>query len=153
VELEFRRAVEAAAPPAAPASGAGLVARWPLSEGKGTTTVEASGVLKATLMGSAAWTAGVSGSAIRLAGKGGFVALPNSPALDGIQGKSYTISIWYKPEAIPKDPNEKSWGGAEALVMKPPFREGIVYVAGGHFILVHWLSGPKWTSTGAWSET
>ncbi|HLY09880.1 MAG TPA: LamG domain-containing protein, partial [Planctomycetota bacterium] len=99
------------------------------------------------------WTAGRSGSAVRLDGSGAHVELPNTPELDRLQGGSYTISIWFKPDTLPQDPNEKSWGGAAALVMKGPFREGLVYIAGGHFLLIHWLAGGKWTAAGSWAET
>src|SRR6185436_4724948 len=138
VELEFRRAVEAAVP-AGPATP-GLVAQWSLGEGKGNSAADATGRWTAQLKGSAGWVQTASGSALRLDGSG-HVELPNTPELDRLQSGSYTIAIWFKPEALPNDPNEKTFGGAWAIVMKAPFREGIVYITGGKFIMIHWLAG------------
>jgi len=155
VERESRQAVDSVVPPAAPdpPRETGPVASWVLGEGKGATCTDASGRLQATLRGKMGWTPGRSGPALRLDGKGAHLELPNAPELDQLQASSYSMSIWYRPEALPADPNEKTWGGAEALVMKGPFREGLCYIAGGRFIMVHWLAGPKWTSAGSWFES
>jgi len=32
-------------------------------------------------------------------------------------------------------------------------RAGLLYIAGGRFMLVHWLDGSKWTSAGSWNDT
>lgn len=154
VEVDIRRAVESVVPPAAPdpPRETGPISRWALDEGKGATCTDASGRFHAMHRGNVGWTPGRSGSALRLDGKGAYLELPNVPELDQLQSGSYSVSLWYKPDALPADPNEKAWGGAEALLMKGPFREGLCYIAGGRFVMIHWLAGGKWTSAGSWTE-
>ena len=149
VEANFRRAVEAAAPPLP----AGPVARWALDEGSGAAATDAAGKLHASFKGSVAWTAGRAGPAVKVDGTGAHVEIPNSPVLDRLQTGSYSLSIWFKPDALPDDPKEPTFGGAQALVMKGPFREGLVYIKGGHFLMIHFLQGGKWTSVGNWFQS
>jgi hypothetical protein len=152
VEADFRRTVEAAAPPAPPPPG-GPVARWALDEGSGASAADATGKLRASFKGSVGWTDGLAGAAVKLDGTGARVEIPSSPVLDRLQMGSYTLSIWFKPDALPDDPKESSFGGAQALVMKGPLREGLVYIKGGHFLMIHFLQGGKWTSAGNWFQS
>jgi hypothetical protein len=130
-----------------------LVGSWPLDEGSGTAAADVSGKAgKATLKG-ATWTTGRAGPAVLLDGSGAHVELPNSPEIDNLQEESYTIAVWFRPDSVPTDPKEPGFGGLAAVLLKPPFREGIVYTHAGKFILIHYLAGAKWTSTGTWSDT
>jgi hypothetical protein len=72
---------------------------WSLDEGRGTAAGDGSGLgNNGTVKGGASWVAGRSGSALRLDGASGYVAVPDAASLD-LTGPM-TISVWVRPEAL-----------------------------------------------------
>jgi len=152
---DLEASIAASVPPAAPPhpdAEASIVGSWRLDEGKGTSAADVSGRAGKALLKGASWTAGRAGSAIRCDGTGTYLELPNSPTLDKLQEDSYTLAAWFKPEGLPTN-SKDDFGGVYAILMKGGWREGLMYTHGGNFLLVHWLSGSKWTSAGTWTES
>lgn len=72
---------------------------WKLDEGKGTTANDSSGTRShLKLAGDTAWTAGVSGSALKFDGDGDSAAT-KAPVLDTT--KDYTVSAWVTLDKLP----------------------------------------------------
>ncbi|MFQ5405717.1 MAG: LamG-like jellyroll fold domain-containing protein [Candidatus Micrarchaeia archaeon] len=83
--------------PEAAERGQTLVASWRFDEGAGTVAKDSSGNENhGTLNGNPQWTDGKLGKAIEFDGVGDYVEVPSSTSLD-IDGKSFTISMWVKP--------------------------------------------------------
>ncbi|MCX5795115.1 MAG: hypothetical protein NTY77_06450, partial [Elusimicrobia bacterium] len=92
----------------APQEEAGAVGLWRLDEGSGSTAHDSSGNgSDGTLVGSPAWSAGRSGSALSFNGADTGVRVPDSAALNPSQ---FTIEAWIKPAA--------GWGGIRDIVTK-----------------------------------
>jgi len=84
----------------------GLEGWWPLDEGTGVTTSDASGSGRTgALVGSAVWTAGMPGfgSALRFDGSTSYVTTGSNPAL--LVTDSFTWSFWTNLDAVQSNPN------------------------------------------------
>ncbi|MHC4494231.1 MAG: hypothetical protein ACYSYM_00240 [Planctomycetota bacterium] len=73
----------------------GLVGYWPLDEGGGTTTADASGNGNDGTLNAPKWDAGKFGSALNFDGVDDYVDLGNPPILDFGTG-DFTVSAWVK---------------------------------------------------------
>jgi hypothetical protein len=77
----------------------GLVGRWQLDEGSGTTLTDTSGFGNdGSFAGLAAWTSGVSGAALDFAGSGDLVLVPDDVSLDLTD--AITIAAWLRPNRV-----------------------------------------------------
>ena len=110
-----------------------LVAYWPLDEGKGATTTDASGKLTGRLEG-ATWTAGKFGSALRFDGVNAFMEMPSTPDLDKIQRGTYTVAAWVNPESRPTQGGEPY-----GFVVKAGYHMGLCMNHYGRFYSSLWF--------------
>jgi hypothetical protein len=116
----------------------GLVAHWPLDEGSGATTAEATGKLPAAAISGASWTTGRSGAALRFDGGDTFVLLPNAPALRQISNGSCTITAWFQPEDVPSGSGEAN-NAFYGIVIRNGMHQGLFFTSGSAFVFGHWL--------------
>ncbi|MCI0158813.1 DUF4832 domain-containing protein [Leifsonia shinshuensis] len=116
-----------------------LAGQWSFDEGTGTTTASVDGAVVGTLAAGASWGAGRRGSGIALDGGSGYVALPNTAALQQVQAGDYTLSAQFKANSLPAgsgSANNADYG----IVMKSGFNLGLYFDNQGHFHMVHLLS-------------
>jgi hypothetical protein len=128
-------------PPAGYAPSAqALMGWWSFDEARGAAAADASALAHTATLHAAAWTTGRFGSGVRVSGSGGWVELPSTPQLDGLQAGSYTIAVWFQPIGAPPQP---ATGEAEqyAIVVKPGYHEGLTYTAEQRFGIQHWVQG------------
>jgi hypothetical protein len=75
----------------------GLLAYWPLDEGNGVNAKDASGTTNnATVVGAAQWQDGVRGKALTFSGRGDYLDLGKSPALNFPANGPFTITGWVR---------------------------------------------------------
>jgi MYXO-CTERM domain-containing protein len=87
------------------------------------------------------------------------VQIANTPALENVQEGSYTLSVWFKPLALPDGLSVDTDNGA--LIAKTGWHEGITYTSEGRFVFHHWtandynldMATPDWIGTGTWATT
>ncbi len=78
-------------------SDSGLVARWTMEEGSGTTTTDSVGSYVGTLTNGPTWATGHSGNGINFDGTNDYVNVPVNAALN-MTGTDMTISAWFKAD-------------------------------------------------------
>ena len=84
------------APPPPPV-GSGPLGAWPLSEGSGAVTADASGNgFTGALLGGPSWIAGRIGTGLSLDGFDDYVGIPHAPALDAYP---LTVAAWLRTSA------------------------------------------------------
>jgi serine/threonine protein kinase len=142
-----------APPPAAAADlKTGLVGHWTLRDGSSTAAADLSGSkLRAKLLTGAQWTKGKAGSSLHFDGQNAAVELPNTPVLDKLQTKSYTLSAWFKPDRLPPEAEKSNL--CFAIVAKQGWSEGLSYNIKGQFCMDHWLTGDENTMAGTWDNS
>ena len=129
---EFDKALAGVALPK-PLVDAALLGYWPLDEGSGTTTADASGKLVGRING-AVWTTGKFGSALRFDGANAVLDLPNTPELDRLQRGDYTLAAWVKPEGRAVNP-----GDQYSIIVKAGYNMGLAFNHQSRFIIGQWL--------------
>jgi hypothetical protein len=118
----------------------GLVAHYPLDEGNGGTSAEASGRLPAAVIsGGTTWTTGRIGAGLRFDGGDTWAELPNAPALKGLTTGSYTISAWFLPESVPPSTVGEANDHCYGIVERNGMHHGLHYSNPGAFVFSHWL--------------
>ncbi len=96
-----------------PTKQPGLVAYWPMDEGRGETVADTSqkvayhGVLRG-----GQWMPGVKGTALAFDGRGGGVSVPGAESLHGLT--QFTLSAWVRLESLP------ARGNGATLINKGP---------------------------------
>jgi len=135
--------------PAPPSQG--LIGWWRFDESAGDVAEDASGNGRAArLVGAVSRTLGKLGRGVRFAGDGGHVELPSVPDLDGVQGGSYTLAAWFRPEAMPEAGVPS--GERFAILVKAGRHLGLAYNHEQRFVAEHWpVSGPSLVA-GAWES-
>ncbi len=116
-----------------------LAGQWSFDEGAGTTTASVDGAVVGTLATGASWASGRRGPGIALDGASGYVALPNTAALQQVQAGDYTLSAQFKANSLPSgtgSANNADYG----IVMKSGFNLGLYFDNQGRFHMVHLLS-------------
>jgi len=94
----------------------GLVARWTLDDGGGTTAADSVGGDNGTLTGETTWVGGVLGGALNFHGGGmatARVSIPDKAAIDFTAAQSFTLTTWVTPANTVGKYSEiisKSWG-------------------------------------------
>jgi hypothetical protein len=78
------------------------VAYWQLDEGAGATAFDSVGTYDGNLVGSPAYTTGLSGTGLDFSGLGNYVSIPDDPALDPGAG-DYTMDLWFNTTQGPPD--------------------------------------------------
>jgi len=136
----------------------GLVAHLKFDEKEGDTSADASGSgNNGKLAGGPKWVAGKIGGALEFDGNDDVVEIPSSPALDGLQKGSYTLSAWFKPADTPpgQESNNKAHYG---IINKTGWHTGLRYGNDNKFVFEHWLQTdkpeePQWSGIGTWDDT
>lgn len=133
----------------------GLIAHWKLNETSGTTAVDTSlSGHNATLTGTTAWTTGQDGGGHDFDYGSGddYFTAPTTTALDNVQEDDYTVMAYVKPNSIPPGTGSAN-NGAYAIVSKEGYHLGLIYGAGGEFLMEHWLDGPTYTGAGTFGTS
>jgi len=134
---EASPAAPAPPPSGEPAPGSDLVGHWRLDESTGAVAADASGRgHHGRAVNGPSWVAARNGRGLQFDGVDDFLELPNSPELDALQDRSYTLCAWFKPETVPQ---RRATNDAFGVVLKPGFHEGLRYAWDGRFWLDHWF--------------
>ena len=121
-----------------------LVGHWKLDEGRGSVLADASGRGRAArLRGGASWASDRGRPSVRVDGRDGAIEFPGGADFDRLQDESYTLVVWYFPEAAPWEPGIE-FRGAHPILMKPGWREGILYTGNRTFLMLHWTKPARW---------
>jgi len=118
----------------------GLAGWWPLDELPGAAPRDVTGIAGPGVLRGIGHAQAQSAAGLRLAGEGGCVELPNTPALRAAQEGDYTLSIWFEPADLPSG-QDRAPNAAYGLLLKAGYHEGLIYDRGGRFALTHWLGG------------
>lgn len=82
----------------------GLQSYWPLDENTGTTTTDAStNALTGTMTNGPAWTTGQIEYGIDFDGTDDYVTTPDSPALDVVDSRNFTLTGWFNRDTFTTD--------------------------------------------------
>jgi hypothetical protein len=85
----------------------GLVGWWNFDEGPGPTAFDASGNgNNGTLTGGVQWVAQETGGALEFDGSSGYVTIPFSESLNLLNAGDFTLTAWFKADAIPPENKE-----------------------------------------------
>jgi hypothetical protein len=97
--------------PAFALADTGLIANYHFSEGSGSTTADATGVNNGILSG-ATWTTGIFGNALSYdSASNQFVAIPNSPSLNGIINSIVSVAAWVNTSSATSQVIFSTWDG------------------------------------------
>jgi hypothetical protein len=89
------------------AADPGLVGWWNFDEGPGPTAADASGNKNnGALMGGVQWVAQETGGALEFDGSTGYIQIPFSESLRVLNASSFTLTAWFRADAIPSENKE-----------------------------------------------
>jgi len=94
-------------------------------------------------VGNPAAVPGQLGQALQFNGADQVVNLPNSPELDRVHEDSYTLSAWFRPDAVPPTSEEDSSRSRSGILLKQGWHLGLTYDHRKYFIMDHWISPEK----------
>jgi hypothetical protein len=85
----------------------GLVGWWNFDEGPGPTVADATGNGNAgTITGGVQWIAQETGGALEFDGSSGYVQIPFSPTVKVLNQGDFTLTAWFKADAVPTENKE-----------------------------------------------
>jgi hypothetical protein len=136
-----------------PQESTDLVGHWKLDEVKDASAADATGGTAGKVVKEPKGVEGKIGGALAFGG-GNYVEIPNSAALENVQEGSYTLAAWFKPDDIPKEPEEEN-PGSYFIIGKAGWHEGLRLNPKGNFVFDHWIKGEKedeavWSGGGTW---
>ena len=124
----------------------GLVGHWPLDDAEGTVARDATGRgHDGKIIGAPPRAPGRIGGAFRFRGndEDGVEIPAIANELDTLESKSYSLSVWFKPDQLPPGKeiaSNDSWYG---LFTRPGLHIGLCYGRQGRAEFSHWLDGKK----------
>jgi hypothetical protein len=133
-----------------------LVGHWKLDDTTGDTVVDSSASKShGKAVAQPGRTQGKIGGAFTFNGKDSYVEIANSTAVDKVQGGSYSIAAWFKPDIAPPGTEDTANDSEFGIVTKTGWHEGLSYNRNKEFIMTHWLAGdvdPVWNGIGTWGD-
>lgn len=85
-----------------------------------------------------------------------YVEIPNTSALENLQEGDYTISVWFRPDALPSTPDPHDGVSRAGIVIKTGWHTGLHYDSRGWFLFENWGAdsnsdgSPEWMGVGTW---
>jgi len=140
-----------------PQESTDLAGHWRLDDAKDAVAADATGGTAGKLVKEPKWIDGKLAGALAFDGTEKYVEIPNSPALENVQEGSYSLAAWFKPDDVPKGPEDEN-SGSYCIVTKVGWHLGLRFNPEGRFVMDHWLKGEKedepiWAGGGTWENS